>query len=195
MSARDKANGYEVMAEAFMSTRSRIGETLVRRWARLLPCGGSVLDLGCGHGVPISQALIEEGLSIHGIDASPSLIAAFRLRFPNAVSECRATEESDFFHRTFDGVVAWGLMFLLAPDIQALVVRKVSRALIPGGRFLFTAPTQACEWLDVLTGLKSVSLGAEQYCRLLAVEGFMGIAHDHDEGGNHYYLAEKVAEP
>ena len=85
-------------------------------------------------------------------------------------------------------------MFLLAPVSQELLMRKVSRALVPGGKFLWTAPAQACEWLDALTGLTSVSLGAERYGRLLAAEGLNVIAQDRDEGGNHYYLAEKASE-
>ena len=194
MPARDQSNGYEAMAEAFISIRSHTGDNVVRRWAQSLPRGGAVLDLGCGHGVPISQALVEEQLVVYGIDAAPSMIAAFRHRFPDVAVECRAIEDSDFFRRKFDGVVAWGLMFLLAPVSQELLMRKVSRALVPGGKFLWTAPAQACEWLDALTGLTSVSLGAERYGRLLAAEGLNVIAQDRDEGGNHYYLAEKASE-
>lgn len=191
MSARDKANGYEAIAQTFICVRSRIGEGVVRRWAQSLPCGGAVLDLGCGHGVPIAQALLGEGLVLYGIDASSSMIAEFRRRFPNVAAKCEAVEESDFFRRTFDGVLAWGLMFLLPADIQGLIVRKVSHALVPNGMFLFTAPEQACEWRDTLTGFKSVSLGTEGYCRMLATEGLTVIAQGRDDGDNHYYLAAK----
>jgi hypothetical protein len=53
----DKSNGYEEVAERFMVSRNpRIGVSTVREWSRALACGSSVLDVGCGHGVPISQA-------------------------------------------------------------------------------------------------------------------------------------------
>lgn len=83
----------------------------------MLPEGVSVLDLGCGSGVPISEALLEEGCEVFGVDASPALVAAFRRRFPQAKVACEPVEESRFFDRTCDGVVAVGLLFLLAPAV------------------------------------------------------------------------------
>ena len=66
----------------------------------------------------MSVALAEAGFDVHGVDASPAMVAGFRHRLPKGRTECCAVEESTFFHRTFDGVMSWGLMFLLAPDAQ-----------------------------------------------------------------------------
>jgi len=123
----------------------------------------SVLDLGCGHGVPVSQTLIEQGFTIYGVDASRKLVAAFRNRFPDASAECSAVEDSEFFGRTFDGVIAWGLMFLMPPEIQSFVIRKVASALNLGGKVLFTSPKESVKWRDALTDRESISLGTEQY--------------------------------
>jgi 2-polyprenyl-3-methyl-5-hydroxy-6-metoxy-1,4-benzoquinol methylase len=77
----DKSNGYEELAEAFMSARNpRIGPAIIREWSKTLPRGCAILDLGCGHGVPISEALIAEGFGVYGVDASAKMIAAFRSR-------------------------------------------------------------------------------------------------------------------
>jgi 2-polyprenyl-3-methyl-5-hydroxy-6-metoxy-1,4-benzoquinol methylase len=189
----DGANGYELAAQTFMvrRTESRIGVAEVRSWAKGLPRGAAVLDLGCGHGVPISEVLIEEGCSVWGLDASPTLVSAFRTRFPGVEVECARVEDSQLFRRTFDGVVAWGLMFLLDAGTQALVLEKVSSALEQGGRLLFTAPEQVCEWVDVLTEGQSVSLGAEAYGRILDRVGMDLLEQLQDEGDNHYYLAVK----
>jgi len=189
---QDKSNGYEEAAELFMSSRNPgIGAATVREWSQALPLGSSVLDLGCGHGVPISQALIEVGLNIYGVDASAKLIAAFRERFSHAHAECAAVEDSEFFGRTFDGVVAWGLMFLLPADVQGAVIRKVAGALDPGGKFLFTSPKETVTWLDALTGRESISLGAESYQQILRAEGLVLVGEQSDEGNNHYYLVSK----
>ena len=176
-----------------MSTRSNssIGVVSVRDWAASLPRGGFVLDLGCGHGRPISKALIDEGFIVYGIDASPSMIAAFRSHFPDAALECSAIEDSHLFGRRFDGVIAWGLMFLLASEVQATLIHKVAMALKPGGRFLFTAPHQACEWLDNLTGKTSVSIGSDTYRKLIESEGLALVGASEDEGQNHYYFVCK----
>jgi 2-polyprenyl-3-methyl-5-hydroxy-6-metoxy-1,4-benzoquinol methylase len=163
----------------------------VREWSQTLPLGSSVLDLGCAHGVPISQALIEVGFNVYGVDASAKLIAAFCKRFPQAHAQCSAVEDSEFFRRPFGGVVAWGLMFLLPADVQCAVIRKVARALNPGGKFLFTSPKEIVTWLDALTGRESISLGAESYQRILSAEGLVLVGEKADEGNNHYYLVSK----
>jgi SAM-dependent methyltransferase len=189
---QDKSNGYEQLAETFIRARDRrIGEAKVREWSKQLPAGCSILDLGCGHGVPIAEALINEGFAVYGVDASPRLINAFRGRFPKAQAECSAVEDSEFFHRTFDGVIAWGLIFLLSADVQAVVIGRVARALRPGGRFLFTSPREPVTWLDALTERMSISLGVEKYEQILRAEGLTLVGESSDEGDNHYYFALK----
>jgi len=187
-----KSNGYEDVAELFMLERdSRTGVSTVREWSRTLAPGSSILDLGCGHGVPISQLLIEAGFTLYGVDASRALIESFRRRFPGVHAAWESIEDSPLFRRTFDGVVAVGLMFLLHPDVQALLIHKVAQALNPEGRFLFTSPEEKCTWDDILTQRKSVSLGANHYRELLQSESLILVGEMSDEGNNHYYSAIK----
>ena len=190
----DRSNGYEAVAGEFISrrTRSRVGPSTVRAWARGLREGSSVLELGCGHGRPITQVLVDEGFVVYGIDASPTLLAKLRAQFPGIPAECNAVEDSAFFERTFDGVVAWGLMFLLTPETQQVLIHKIATALRPGGRLLFTSPRQACEWTDNLTGRLSVSLGADRYREILEEAGLTVVDEVDDEGENHYYFARRT---
>jgi SAM-dependent methyltransferase len=188
----DKSNGYEAIAEHFIRARnSRIGPATVAKWSERLPRGAQILDLGCGHGVPISQTLTNRGFTLYGVDPSAKLMAAFRERFPGVQAECAAAEESEFFYRTFDAAIAWGLMFLLPADVQTVVIGRVSKALKPGGKFLFTSPEKAHTWLDSLTGRESISLGAEAYRQALVAEGLTLEGESSDEGDNHYYFAAK----
>jgi 2-polyprenyl-3-methyl-5-hydroxy-6-metoxy-1,4-benzoquinol methylase len=189
----DRSNGYDALAADFIAgrTRSTVGAATVREWSKALPRGAAVLDLGCGHGVPISQVLVDEGFDVYGVDASARLIAAFQERFPNARAEVSAVEDSAFFDRTFDGIVSWGLMFLLAPETQATVIHKAARALKPGGRFMFTAPWQTGTWNDLLTGRLSTSLGREAYQQSIAAAGLTLEGDRQDEGDNYYYLTVK----
>jgi 2-polyprenyl-3-methyl-5-hydroxy-6-metoxy-1,4-benzoquinol methylase len=192
MEPSDKCNGYEEVAQLFMCERDSLtGVSTVRQWSRTLVRGSSILDLGCGHGVPISQALIEDGFTVYGVDASASLLESFRRRFPNVHAECSAFEDSTFFRRTFDAVVAVGLMFLLRPDVQCLLIRKVKQALNSNGQFLFTSPKEKCIWQDILTHRESVSLGAQRYREVLQSEGLILVGEMSDEGNNHYYSVRK----
>ncbi len=149
-----------------------------------------MLELACGHGV-VSQVLVDHGLRLYAIDASPTLLRAFRERFPDVETECAAAEDSSYFDRTFDGVIAWGLIFLLPEETQRVVLAKVAKALRLGGRLLFTAPRGAVTWMDSLTGLESRSLSAEEYESLLRELGFNIEPGRLDEGENYYYLATK----
>ena len=187
----DPSNGYEAVATELIAVRqqSRIGLARIHVWGRSLPQGASILDLGCGFGVPISQALINDGFVIYGVDASSSLITEFRRRFPDVNVACEAVEDSRFFDRTFDGVIAVGLLFLMSEDSQRNLIRRVGLALNSGGRFLFTAPAQSCTWTDILTGRESLSLGADAYKAIIADAGLTLVGEHSDEGDNHYYDA------
>jgi 2-polyprenyl-3-methyl-5-hydroxy-6-metoxy-1,4-benzoquinol methylase len=194
----DRSNGYERVAAAFLAGRGRapttaIGATQVREWARTLPRGAAVLDLGCGSGLPITTILVDEGLSVHAIDAAPTLVEAFRRNLPGIPVACEAVEGSQFFGRTFEAVVAWGLMFLLPAAEQRRLIERVAAILVPGGRLLFTAPAAPVAWNDAMTGLESRSLGAEEYRRVLSSVGVSIVNEYEDEGQNHYFSAVKAA--
>jgi 2-polyprenyl-3-methyl-5-hydroxy-6-metoxy-1,4-benzoquinol methylase len=77
----------------------------VRKWARSLPPGAAVIDLGCGPGFPITEVLVSEGLNVYAVDASPSFVEAFRRNLTGIPVVCEAVEDSTFFDRTFDAVV------------------------------------------------------------------------------------------
>lgn len=188
----DRSNGWEAVAHRLIAGRSRIGVATVRVWARSLPSGALILDLGCGTGVPVTEALGQDGFNVYGVDASPSLVAAFRRRFPEAPVACEPVEESTFFDREFDGVVAIGLLFLLSEPVQRRVLSRVASALNPTGRFLFTAPEQECTWMDPLTGHPSRSLGAKVYREVLASVGVTVMGSYVDEGENYYYDARRM---
>ncbi|ADB38218.1 class I SAM-dependent methyltransferase [Spirosoma linguale] len=191
----DKSNGYEEIAARFIMTRTQaIGSSSVRDWAKTLPPNATVLDLGCGSGMPIAKLLLEEGMNVYGLDASPTMIQTFQLNFPALPAACEGVEDSLFFNRHFEAIIAWGLLFILPMEVQQLVLQKAAAALPTGGKLLFTAPAQAAKWTDMMTGQESISLGAEQYKLLLAASALILVEEFDDEGENHYYHAVKVGE-
>jgi SAM-dependent methyltransferase len=194
----DRSNGYEGVAAEFLAKRGRaastaIGMGRVRDWARALPPAASVVDLGCGSGFPITKVLVDEGLDVYGIDAAPSLVEAFRHNLPDVPVACESVLDSSFFKRTFQGVIAWGLMFLLQPHEQRLLIRRAANVLVRGGGLLFTAAAEPATWNDVMTGLESRSLGAPEYRRQLSFVGLSVINEYEDEGQNYYFDSRKSA--
>lgn len=192
----DKSNGYENIAKRFIEVRGQsangTGASSVRNWCLALPQGSLVLDLGCGTGIPISKVLIDAGMIVYGIDASPTLINEFRRNFPNNPVTCEPAENSSFFTCKFDAIISWGLIFLLSKDAQVRVIQKVSDSLRTGGKFLFTAPSQETEWIDAMTKLPSRSLGTEMYKKILSASGLQLFEEFEDEGENHYFNAAKI---
>ena len=193
MTTQDASHGYDAIAGAFARGRNaKIGVATARAWARTIRPGGAVLDLGCGNGIPISRTLIEEGLEAWGVDASPAMVAAFRNNFPDVPIACEPAETSLFFGRRFDGIIAWGLIFLLPEPAQVALIRRAAEALEPGGSLLFTSPEPACTWDDLMTGRASRSLGGDAYRAHLAAAGLSVVAEHSDEGDNHYFESLKA---
>src|SRR4051794_1929219 len=98
----DQSNGYEGVSVGFLARRGSgrstgVGVNAVRKWARTLPPGATVIDLGCGPGFPITEVLVAEGLNVFGIDAAPSFVQAFRRNLPNTPVACEPVHESRFF--------------------------------------------------------------------------------------------------
>jgi cyclopropane fatty-acyl-phospholipid synthase-like methyltransferase len=190
----DAAAAYEANARAFIRGRDRspIGARIVEQWVHTLGKGATVIEMASGGGYPITTVLDGAGLQLWAVDASPTLVAEFRIRFPKIPVQCERVQESSFFGRKFEGAIAIGLLFLLPESDQAALIARVSKFLVPGGRFLFTAPLQVGTWADMNTGLECRSLGQARYEELLTQSDFRVVATHVDEGANNYYEAEKL---
>src|SRR5258708_27208221 len=174
----DPSNGYESVSKEFLTHRgdsrgrsTAIGVKEVRKWAKTLPRGSSVIDLGCGPGFPITVVLVEQGLQVFGVDAAPSFVAAFQRNLPGTPVVCESVLESRCFDRTFDAVLSIGMMFLLKAEEQHRLIRRFAEILPPGGRLLFTSSAKPAVWNDAMTGMESISLGGEAYRQLLGTAG------------------------
>ena len=188
----DASSGYDAIADEFVAVRSASGRVLVREWARTLPSGCSIVDVGAGFGEPLTSVLVDEGLSVWAIDASPVLVNAFKLRFPDIEIACESAEHGRFFDRTFEAALMVGVIFLLPEERQHSVINRLSEAIEPEGRLLFSAPRHVCKWKDTLTNQTSLSLGAETYEHLLEQAKFHLVASRFDEAGTHYYEAQRL---
>jgi len=74
--------------------------------AQLLKPGSTVLDLGCGVGIPTSKLLVSKGFKVVGVDISAVQIERARLLVPEATFIQADMVSWDAEPETFDAVVS-----------------------------------------------------------------------------------------
>ena len=88
MAAGDESDlvrrGYDALSYHYRSDDAAEDEYapwLAELRARL-PAGGSVLDLGCGNGVPVARSLVAAGYQVTGVDISDVQVERARRLVP-----------------------------------------------------------------------------------------------------------------
>lgn len=189
---------YDEIAGWYARVRDpNVGAADVLSFARRLPPEARVLDLGCGDGVPVSQLLLREGFEVVGLDSSAEMVARFQARFPGVPTRHKRAQEATFAAGSYNGVVAWGVLFHLSPEDQRAVIEKVSGWLASGGRFVFTSGGEAGETEGEMDGVRFryISLGVDGYREALERAGMHLEREYRDAWDNHVYLARKPASP
>ncbi|MEM8617272.1 MAG: methyltransferase domain-containing protein [Pseudomonadota bacterium] len=187
--ARDLTHGYNAIAKDFITARSNAGIDVIRDWANDLPEGASVIDIGAGHGLPVTQTLVQAGLCVSAIEPSTNLAAVLRQNLPSVLINQATFQTSSFLNRPYDAAISIGLISLLNETDQAALIQRAVSALNSSGKFLFSAPLEAGEWPDLLTGQISRSLGKARYEALLTAARFNQIQTFTGKGGSNYYSA------
>jgi SAM-dependent methyltransferase len=133
------------------------GEAKYSAWlaelSERIPAGATVVDLGCGSGLPVARHLTQSGCHVTGVDISEVQIRRARELVP-AADFLRADIASvDFDPVSLDAVVSFYALIHLPLDDQLPLLRRVAGWLRPGGLFVATAGHKA--W----TGYKENWLG------------------------------------
>ncbi len=113
----------------------------------------SVLELGCGCGVPVAAAIAPHA-RYTGVDLSPVQIDRARSLVPAGRFRCADMTELRFERESFDAVIAFYSIIHLPVDEHAGLIRRIGRWLRPGGVFVATLGHTACtgeerDWLGV----------------------------------------------
>ena len=128
--------------EGFAELAGAAGPAIVRLLRAAGIRRGLVVDLGCGSGI-LAKQLLSRGYDVHGVDASAAMIRIARRTAPGATFA--AGNAVDIALPRCRAVVATGesITYLTAgarPAPQlARHIRRVSRALEPGGLLVFDA--------------------------------------------------------
>jgi len=186
---------YDLIADWYATERRGPGgvpelESLITS----LPQGASVLDVGCGNGVPLTTKLLAAGFTVIGVDSSPRMLERFRTNCPGTLSICAPIQSAEVEGRLFDAAVAWGVLFHLPHDEQRKAIAKIASALKPGGLFLFTSGDEDGDKEgDPMNGVPFHywSFNVDGYRQILKANCLTLLDVRRDAGQNIYYLARQ----
>lgn len=175
---RETAGVYERNAESWDKQRSR--SLLEKRWLdkflQFMDPGGSILDVGCGAGEPISRYFMENGFSVTGVDLSPKMVKICRSRFPDhswIVMDMRELS----LNEQFAGIIGWDSFFHLNPDEQRQVLQRFLAHLTSGGTLLLTIGHESGEVLGTVAEeeVYHSSLDPQEYDQILRSSGMKSV--------------------
>jgi 2-polyprenyl-3-methyl-5-hydroxy-6-metoxy-1,4-benzoquinol methylase len=115
-----------------------------------VPAGGTVLDVGCGCGIPVARSLADGGYAVTGVDLSPVQIARAKELVPGADFLCCDALDVQFPAGSFDAVVCLYALIHMPQDDQPELLRRIATWLRPGGWLLAT--TGATAWTGTSDG-------------------------------------------
>lgn len=133
------ADGYDAIGDAY-AAQAVEGRTLDREWyldtlSERLPKGATLLDVGCGAGIPTTKRLAED-FDVTGVDISPGQIARARKNVPNARFVTADITEVEFRPDSFDAVTAFYSIIHVPREEHYALFRCIVRWLRPGGVFM-----------------------------------------------------------
>jgi len=174
-----------------------IDKCWIDRFIGLLPESATILDLGCGGGVPVARALLAQGFQVTGIDSSPTLISLCSTRMPDQewiIADMRSLN----LGRRFDGILAWDSFFHLGHDDQRRMFSVFAAHAATGAILMFNAGSSHGEVVGSYRGdpLYHASLDAVEYRRLLGSVGFEIVDHsvnDPENGGRIAWIARAAS--
>jgi len=190
---------YDLIADWYRSDRGTsagVKEALTA--VASLPSGSHVLDVGCGNGFPITDALVKAGYCVVGFDSSQGMLARFRINLPDTPSVRGDARACPFVDKAFDAAISWGMLFHLTPSNQAKAFTSMARVLKRGAPFLFTA----AEILDVgendagitgtMNGVTFHYYAIPDYRTFIERYGFELVDVVDDQGVSTYYFARRI---
>jgi cyclopropane fatty-acyl-phospholipid synthase-like methyltransferase len=139
-------NGYDQITQAYLKDRQRFkNHTYLHKLADVLPKDSTVLDIGCGAGVPVDEFLVKHGHLVWGFDVSPKQIELARKLVPRGAFEVKDMADLKFNEYSVDAVVAFYAIFHIPRAQHFSLLKKIRSYLQPGGWLLITMSAKAFE--------------------------------------------------
>jgi SAM-dependent methyltransferase len=145
-----------------------------------LPARASVLDIGCGCGVPVARSVAAAGHRVTGVDISDVQIERARRLVPSGTflrADAGDLTSEAFGPGSFDAVVSLYALIHMPLDLQAPLLRRIAGWLRPSGLLLVTVGREAWtgsddNWLGGSAAMWWSQADARTYRSWLGEAGF-----------------------
>lgn len=140
--------GYNRIAKEYYSDRDLFkNEKEIEEFLSHLPERGTVLDIGCGGGVPVLWTLVDQGFNAKGIDFSQGRLDVAKENVPEAELILGDITKTDFKPESFDGIISAYAFIHIFRTQHPHLYTKIFRWLKLGGVML--VGTARTEWEEV----------------------------------------------
>ena len=129
--------GYDRCVAAYDEARKNEAGPELDFLTRRLEDGATVLDVGCGTGVPYTRALAQRFI-VTGVDSSSEMIKQARANVPKGSFIHGDVMSVEFPPSSFNGAVAFYSVFHLPREEHQELFRRIYDWLLPGGYLLCT---------------------------------------------------------
>jgi len=126
--------GYNAIAAQYLATRTTDSADvqLLDELIQCLPTNATVLDAGCGAGVPITQRLAQH-FQVTGVDFSEAQIDLARQNVPRVQFVCQDLTTLAFPDHTFDAICSYYAIIHIPREEHRALLQNFQRMLKPAG--------------------------------------------------------------
>jgi SAM-dependent methyltransferase len=131
-----------------VNTMNATQKQFLQRFVALVSPSGTVVDLGCGSGVPFDRYLVDRGFHVMGYDFSEKHIREAEKNVPEAIYKNADFTDFEADLENVDAFLALYSIFHIPKEEHRALFSKMWRALKPGGVILMTLGTDKTEYKD-----------------------------------------------
>jgi cyclopropane fatty-acyl-phospholipid synthase-like methyltransferase len=181
-------DAYNRIASTYANQRDQY-HTLpyLEQFAALIPTGKSVLDVGCGAGLPVDAFLAERGHPVHGVDISSRMIELAQTNVPQATYETRDMSSMTTAEFRVSGIVSLYAIFHTPRDQHQELLRKFASFMPDRGALLISMGSGEWEGYEDDfhgSGMFWSHFGPDKNIRMVESAGFKVKVNEIDRSGN-----------